>query len=243
MYLGPVAGWSDQFSRDALPEQIAGRVLALISERQLKPGERLPPERELAGTMGVSRSSLREALRALSMLGVTQMRHGDGTYVTALEPAGLMRPLGLVLALSDAGFEDLFEARKLVEPPLAGLAAERATAEQLEELECCARASEATVDDDEGFMRNDLELHALISQAARNVLLARLVDSIGELAIASRIATNSLPGMKEQSVRDHRAIVDAIAARDPRAAAAAMLTHLETVERRRLAARQEDRTT
>jgi GntR family transcriptional repressor for pyruvate dehydrogenase complex len=233
-----VAGWSDQFSRSALPDQIAGRVLSLISERRLKPGERLPPERELAGTMGVSRSSLREALRALSMLGVTDMRHGDGTYVTALEPAGLLRPLGLVLSLSDAGFEDLFEARKLVEPRLAGLAAERATAEDLAALSRCAEASEAAVDDDDAFMRNDLELHGLISQAARNALLARLVDSIGELAIASRIATTSVPGLKEQSVLDHRAIVDAIGTRDPEAAAAAMLTHLGNVERRRLAARQ-----
>jgi len=237
-----VADWSDQFSRHPLPEQIAGRVLALISERRLKPGERLPPERELAGAMGVSRSSLREALRALSMLGVTDMRHGDGTYVTALDPAGLMRPLGLVLSLSDAGFEDLFEARKMVEPRLAGLAAERATPDELDALERCAAESDASVDDDEAFMRIDLELHGLISAAARNVLLARLVDSIGELAIASRVATTSVPGLKEQSVLDHRAIVRAIGARDPEAAAAAMLTHLENVERRRLAAREEERT-
>src|SRR5688572_16376768 len=102
------------FTRDPLPDQIANRIVELIAERRLRPGERLPPERELATTMGVSRSSLREALRALSMIGVTEMRHGHGTYVTALEPATMMRPLGLVLALSDTGFEELFEARKLV---------------------------------------------------------------------------------------------------------------------------------
>jgi GntR family transcriptional repressor for pyruvate dehydrogenase complex len=235
-----VAGWSDQFARDALPDQIARRVLSLITERQLKPGERLPPERELAGAMGVSRSSLREALRALSMLGVTDMRHGDGTYVTTLEPAGLMRPLGLVLSLSDAGFEDLFEARKVVEPPLAALAAERATAADLDALARCADTSAAVAGDDDAFMRNDLELHGLISRAARNLLLARLAGSLGELAIASRIATTGVPGLKEQSVLDHRAIVEAITARDPEAAAAAMRTHIENVERRRLATRREE---
>ena len=103
-------------TRDALPDQIAARLIALITERQLKAGDRLPPERELAATMGVSRSSLREALRALAMLGVAEMRHGDGTYLTSLEPDALMRPVGLVLALSDSGLEELFEARKLVEP-------------------------------------------------------------------------------------------------------------------------------
>ena len=225
------------FTRDPLPDQIANRIVELIAERRLRPGERLPPERELATTMGVSRSSLREALRALSMIGVTEMRHGHGTYVTALEPATMMRPLGLVLALSDTGFEELFEARKLVEPPLAGLAAERADAATHAALARCVEASEATVGDDDAFMRVDLELHGLISEAARNAILARLVDSIGELAIASRITTTRIPDLREQAVRDHRRIVEAIAARDPDGAAAAMMEHLENVERLRLAAR------
>src|SRR4051794_1405788 len=94
-------------SRDALPDQIAARLIALITERRLQAGDRLPPERELATTMGVSRSSLREALRALAMLGLTEMRHGAGTYVTSLQPDALMRPVGLVLALSDAGLHEL----------------------------------------------------------------------------------------------------------------------------------------
>ena len=86
-------------TRDALPDQIAARLIALITEHQLKAGDRLPPERELAATMGVSRSSLREALRALAMLGVAEMRQGDGTYLTNLQPGSLMRSVGLVLAL------------------------------------------------------------------------------------------------------------------------------------------------
>ena len=236
--LGSEAGFGT-FTRDPLPDQIANRIVELIAERRLRPGERLPPERELALTMGVSRSSLREALRALAMIGVTEMRHGHGTYVTALEPATMMRPLGLVLALSDTGFEELFEARKLVEPPLAGLAAERADAATLAALARCAEASAATVDDDEAFMRVDLELHGLISEAARNAILARLIDSIGELAIASRITTTRIPDLREQAVRDHHRIVEAITARDEQAAAAAMLDHLENVERLRLAARHE----
>lgn len=222
---------------DPLPDQIANRVVSLISERALQPGDRLPPERQLASTMGVSRASLREALRALSLMGVTEMRHGAGNYVATLEPAGLMRPLGLVLALSDTGFRELFEARKLVEPRLAELAAVRATADELERLAACADASEAAVGDEEAFMRADLELHGIIAGAARNAILARVAASLGELGVASRLATTSLRGMQDQVVHDHRAIVAAIAARDAPGAGAAMLAHLEDVERRRLAAK------
>ena len=89
-------------TRDTLPDQIAARLIALITERQLKAGDRLPPERELAAAMGVSRSSLREALRALAMVGVVEMRHGDGTYLTSLETDALLRPVSLVLSLSDS---------------------------------------------------------------------------------------------------------------------------------------------
>jgi DNA-binding FadR family transcriptional regulator len=223
-------------SRDALPDQIAGRVIALISERHLRPGDRLPAERELAVTMGVSRSSLREALRALSMLGVTEMRHGDGTYVTSLEPEALLAPVGLVLALSDSGFDDLFEARKLVEPGLAALAAARADDAAVAALWTLVEASEAALGDDEAFLRVDLELHGVISRAASNAILTRLLDSIGGMAVASRRTTVGIPGLQAESAREHRAIVDAIAAGDGGRASAAMLAHLENVERRRVEA-------
>jgi GntR family transcriptional repressor for pyruvate dehydrogenase complex len=220
------------FTRDALPDQIAARVIGLITERRLKPGDRLPPERELAQSMGVSRSSLREALRALSLLGVTEMRQGDGTYLTALDPDALMRPFGLVLKLSDGQLKELFEARRVIEPGLAALAAERVDGETLAALHRCVGDSTAALGDDEAFMRADLQLHGLIAQAASNSILSRVIESIGGMGVASRRRTNSLPGVQEQTVDDHRAIVAALEARDPPAAAAAMLHHLENVERR-----------
>ena len=218
-------------TRDALPDQIASRLIALITERKLKAGDRLPPERELAVTMGVSRSSLREALRALAMLGVAEMRQGDGTYLTALDPEALMKPVGLVLALSDSGLEELFEARKLVEPGLASLAAERISDEAAAELCRCAEASPAALDDPEAFMWADIELHAQIARAANNAVLSRLLDSIAGMALASRRRTGRLAPVRRQSALDHREIAAAIAARDAGAAGAAMLHHLENVER------------
>lgn len=217
-------------TRDALPDQIAARMISLITERQLKAGDRLPPERELAASMGVSRSSLREALRALSMLGVTEMRQGDGTYLTALEPEQLFRPVGLVLSLSDAGLAELFEARKLVEPGLAALAAERIDDDAAAELMRCAKASPEAAEDAEAFMWNDIELHGRIARAADNAVLCRLLDSVASMGIASRRRTGRLPKVRLQSVQDHVEIAAAIAAGDAKEARAAMLRHLENVE-------------
>jgi GntR family transcriptional repressor for pyruvate dehydrogenase complex len=218
-------------SRDALPDQIAARLIDLITERQLKAGDRLPPERELAATMGVSRSSLREALRALAMVGVAEMRHGDGTYLTNLQPDSLMRSVGLVLAMTESGLEELFEARKLVEPGLAKLAAQRITELESVELHRCAEVSANALDDAEEFMWADIELHARIARAASNAVLERLLESIAGMAIASRRRTGRLAPVREQSAHDHREIVTAIAAHDSDAAYAAMLHHLENVER------------
>jgi DNA-binding FadR family transcriptional regulator len=219
-------------TREALPDQIAARVVALITERHLKPGDRLPPERELAQAMGVSRSSLREALRALSVLGVTEMRHGDGTYLSALDPEALMRPFGLVLALNDGQLQELFEARRVIEPGLAALAAERIDEPTLEALRACMHDSAEAVPDEDAFMRIDLELHGLIARAASNSVLWHVIGSISGMGLASRRRTNPLPGLREQSVEDHREIVAALEARDPEAAAAAMLRHIENVQRR-----------
>lgn len=217
-------------TREALPDQIAARMIALIVEQQLKPGDRLPPERELAASMGVSRSSLREAMRALSMLGVTEMRQGDGTYLTALEPEQLFRPVGLVLSLSDAGLTELFEARKLVEPGLAALAAERIDPVSAAELVQCAGASSEALEDAEAFMWNDIELHGRIARAADNAVLCRLLDSVASMGIASRRRTGQLAKVRAQSAQDHVEIVAAIAAGDAEEARDAMLRHLENVE-------------
>jgi GntR family transcriptional repressor for pyruvate dehydrogenase complex len=180
--------------------------------------------------MGVSRSSLREAMRALSMLGVTEMRQGDGTYLTALQPEQLFRPVGLVLSLSDAGLAELFEARKLVEPGLAALAAERIDADAATALTLCAEASPEVLEDAEAFMWNDIELHGRIARAADNAVLCRLLDSVASMGIASRRRTGRLAQVRAQSAQDHVEIAAAIAAGNAEEARTAMLRHLENVE-------------
>jgi GntR family transcriptional repressor for pyruvate dehydrogenase complex len=222
-------------TREAVPQQIVARLLDLIQQRHLGPGDRLPAERELAATMGVSRSSLREALRALTVLGVCEMRHGTGTYVSSLEPDLLVRPLSFVLSLSDGGFDQLFEARKVVEPSMAALAARRIDDATLDRLDALAMRAAAVVESAEAFLVADMELHDAIRQAAGNAILGRFMESIQALGVASRQATGSKRKVRDQSVRDHEAIVAALRARDPSVAADAMHRHIENVERRGMA--------
>lgn len=220
----------EPFEKDVLPKRIATRLLSLIKEKHLRPGDKLPPERELAGMMQVSRPSLREALQALAIMNIIEIRQGDGTYVTSLEPGLLIEPLNFVFALDDSTLLELFEARKIVEVGLVALAAQRITAEELAEMETCLTKSLQNAADPDAFLQADLELHKRIATAARNPIMQRFMDSISQLGLASRSRTTHIPGLTKQSAEDHRAIVAALKAHDPEAARQAMLQHLNRVE-------------
>ena len=218
--------------KDTLWEQIAARLLSMLKEKQLRPGDKLPPERELAAMMQVSRPSLREALRALSMMNVLEIRQGAGTFVSSLEPELLVEHLDFVLSLDDSTFIKLFEARKIIEVGIVGLAAERITAAEITDLEAGLGRSQETVGEPSAFLQADVDLHRKITQAAQNPILSRIIDSIGKLSFASRQRTVEIAGVREQTIRDHQAIVAALKAHDPEAARQAMLQHLSNVEQR-----------
>ena len=220
-------------SREGVPQQIVTRLLDLIQQRHLGPGDRLPAERELAAAMGVSRSSLREALRALTVLGVTDMRHGTGTYVSSLEPELLVRHLSFVLSLSEHGFDQLFEARKAVEPAMAAFAAARIDDATLDRIDALVDRGGAVIGDAEAFMIADLELHDAIRVAADNAILGRFMESISALAVASRKQTGITRKVRERSHEDHGEIAAALRRRDAEGAADAMRRHIEHVEEAR----------
>jgi GntR family transcriptional repressor for pyruvate dehydrogenase complex len=220
------------FERHVLPEKIVARILSLIREKQLGPGDKLPPERELAAMMQVSRPSLRTALRALSLLNIVEIRQGDGTYVTSLDPKSLIEPLEFVFALDVSTFLELLEARKILEVGIAELAAHQITDEEIAELEACLDRSAGLVDDREAFLQKDRELHTRITEASRNPILTRFMQSISQLDLAGRRRTAIIPGMILQSLEDHRTIVAALKARDPEAARQTMLRHLRNVEQK-----------
>jgi GntR family transcriptional regulator, transcriptional repressor for pyruvate dehydrogenase complex len=218
--------------RTALPEQIVERILEMIKQGELKAGDRLPAERDLAVKMNVGRPAIREALRALSMMNVIEIRQGAGAYVTALETAQLIRHLDFVFALDVSAILDLFAARKVVEVGIIELAAQHITDEEIAEVEENLRKSMAALPDPEEFLKVDLELHALIARIARNPILTRFMESIHQLSWASRRRTGRMPGVQEQSLADHTRIVEALKTRSPEKAREAMLAHLENVESR-----------
>lgn len=220
------------FEKDVLSERIVDRLMQMIRDKELRPGDRLPPERELAAMMGVSRPSLREALRALSIMKIIENRQGSGTYVTSLEPMRLVEHLDFIISLDDNTFLDLFQARKILEVGLVALAAQNITDEGLQGLEMCLERSEAILDDPAAFLQADLEMHQRIIDAADNNILALFMKSINDLNIASRKRTGEMRDVRLQTLQDHRMILAALRARNPQAASQAMREHLEHVEQK-----------
>jgi GntR family transcriptional repressor for pyruvate dehydrogenase complex len=239
--------WSDQLTtglfmaispfsaveRNVLSEKIAAQILTLIKDRHLPPGAKLPAERELAAMLQVSRPSLREALRALAIIGAVEIRQGDGTYVTSLEPDLLVDHIDYVVALNQTTFEELFEARKTLEICIAEVAAKRITDEDIAKLENCLSRSQEIGDDYARFLQLDLEFHELIVKAARNpIFQSPYMASIRRLGRVSRIHRAPVPGVPEQSFVQHRRILDALKTRDPESTRQAMQDHLNYIEER-----------
>lgn len=228
-------GWDTQMEipaikRRSLSEEIADRLIQLILQGKLKPAQKLPPERELAEMLQVSRPSLREALRALAMRNIIEIRQGDGTYVTSLTPDLLLEPLDFLLSLDESSFFHLFEARKILEPGIAALAAERISDEDLNRLDECVRRMKASADDPDAYLQADQDMHNTILKAAGNPVLTRIMMSVSGLSLASRRRTVDLPGVRVNAPLDHQAIVDALRAHEAEKSRQMMLRHLTNVE-------------
>ena len=204
-------------------------IKEMILNGQLGPGDRLPAERELSEAMGVSRPTIREAIRSLIAMHILEARHGAGTFVSSLSMEELLRPLQFVFALSESGLQELFEVRLLLEPGAAALAAERATEAELAAMRECVERTAREGQDVQRILELDVELHRIISEASRNDLLINMLASISALAVESRKITVQIAGVPRHTLRDHAAIVEAIAAGDAAAAAAHMRAHITSL--------------
>jgi len=204
-------------------------VKDMILDGRLRPGDRLPAERALSEALGVSRPTVREAIRSLQAMNIVESRPGSGTFVSSLSVEELLRPLQFALALSDFGLEHLFEVRLMLEPGAAALAAERAREEDLVRLRDCAQRGAAADLTLEHLVALDVELHEGVARAAHNPLLERLLSSISALAQESRNYTVRVPGVAKPTAGEHEEIVAAICARDPDRARAAMAAHIGRV--------------
>jgi GntR family transcriptional repressor for pyruvate dehydrogenase complex len=219
-------------SRSTLPEEIANRLLRQIKEQQLRPGDKLPAERSLAQMMDVSRPVVREALRALALMKVVDIRQGDGTYITSLEPKALVSHLDFVFSNDGVALVQLVEARRVVEAANARLAADRITPAQLDKLDELVRSMIAAIDDPERFSELDIALHIAVCAAADNFLLLQFMHIVSSLGRVSRERTGAERSVRDAALRDHRRLLRALRAQDPVAAERAMLVHLDHVEDR-----------
>ena len=211
-------------------EEIVRQIKAMINEGRLKSGDQLPPERDLAEKFVVSRTSVREALRALESLGLIEIRPGEGTFVREISVEALIEPLAIVLASQREAIGELFEARRLLEPSIASLAARRATPEELQDMERILDEQAKEIAAGKTGFGQDAEFHAAIASAARNQAITRIVHAIMDLLTQCREESLNTPGRPERSHQDHRRVLDAIRRRDDAGAANAMRDHVAAVE-------------
>src|SRR6266446_9002767 len=185
----------------------------MIAEGRLKSGDQLPPERDLAEKFVVSRTSVREALRALESLGLVEIRPGEGTFVREGSVESLIEPLALVMASQREAIGELFEARQMIEPALAVLAARRATPEALHEMERILEEQAKEVAAGRTGLEQDAEFHSAIGAAAHNRAITRIAHAVMDLLRQSREESLNTPGRPTRSHEDHRRLLAAIRAR------------------------------
>ena len=216
------------------PADAAGWIRQLIVSGRFAPGQRLPPERELATQFRVSRSSVREAIRELGALNILVTRRGAGTYVTDLSAAELFAPLHFALRVDPTSLLHLFELRRVLEPGAAAVAATRlgdGAVAELEALVAGVKRRFTSGDQDlEGLVEADERLHEEIIDTMHNPLISAIIRSLREVSHQSREFTVSVPSVPEQTLDELESIVAALAAHDPLRAEATMLRHLSRLE-------------
>lgn len=216
----------------AVTDEAILRIKEMLLSGQLRPGDRLPPEKELSEELGLSRSSLREAVKALALIRVLDVRRGDGTYVTSLEPRLLLEAMSFVVDLhQDDSVLGIFEVRRILEPAAVAMATRRATPEDVAKLkDMLAEVDARTPVED--LVAHDLRFHGFINGLSGNSYLSTLLESLSSSTLRARVWR----GLTEENstartLSEHHAILAAIEAGDPELARAHSTVHISGVER------------
>ena len=209
-------------------DQVVAYVRAEIERGALRPGDRLPAERDLAAQIGVSRPSVRAGLRALAALGVVRARHGSGTYIPDGPPALGTDALSFLAALHGFTRDEMYEARRILEVGAAGLASERATPEQIATLAEEVASLFAAIPEPERFLVHDINFHRAVAAASANPIVASLVEMVSALYYEQRRDTAARASERDlrEAAEMHRRIYQAIRAHDADEARNAMNDHL-----------------
>jgi GntR family transcriptional repressor for pyruvate dehydrogenase complex len=215
-----------------LVTEITQALLDYLLSGALKPGDRLPPERQLSESLGMGRSTVREALKALTVLGLLDVRQGDGTYLKKADSTLLPRVIEWSLLLGEKKTMDLVETRQRLEIIIAELAAERRDEQGLEELRQIFEEMQRTTGDYQRFAEADVAFHIQLAKMTQNTVLQDILGSIRALLRAWIVRTIEPDGSKGSSPRElacqeHAPIFDAVERGEPQAAAAAMRAHME----------------
>ncbi len=215
----------------AVTDEAIEKIKGMIVSGALGPGDRLPKEADLATDLGLSRNSLREAVKALSLINILDVRQGDGTYVTSLEAPLLLEALSFIVDFHrDDKVLEFLAVRRILEPAAVAMAAGRATAEQVARLrELLDRLGEQP--DVDSLVANDLEFHRQINALSGNSVLCSLLDTLSAPTARARVWRGlTQHNAIERTLAEHRAILDALAANDPETARSWATVHIASVE-------------
>jgi GntR family transcriptional regulator, transcriptional repressor for pyruvate dehydrogenase complex len=210
-------------------EAIADRIRVLILDGTLPPDQPLPAERQLAARFGVSRGSVRDALRVLETIGLIETRHGQGTFPRELDVNRLVAPLASILTYRRDLRDELLDVRRMFEPAVARVAAARVTEDDLAALQRILDIQRRKLRTGGSAIAEDTAFHATLARATRNRVVIGIMETLNNLLIESRKLTLRQKGRPARSVEGHEAVVDALRRRDPDAAAVAMHHHIDQI--------------
>ncbi|BCV23239.1 FadR/GntR family transcriptional regulator [Gelria sp. Kuro-4] len=211
-------------------EEIIDQIKGLVREGTLKPGDRLPAERELAEQLSVSRASVREAVRALSLMGLVAVRPGEGTFLNEDVGTVFRGSVSAKLLMKKSQIIELCEARRLLEVALVRLAAKRATSDDLTDLRHCLFRMEQSLGTHQVFIREDYAFHLMVAKAAKNDIMADVLETVRDLLMEVQRKVVAVAGAPQRSFQFHKAVYEALVRQDGEGAAAAMEKHLQDVQ-------------
>jgi GntR family transcriptional repressor for pyruvate dehydrogenase complex len=215
-----------------LYEQIVAQIEERILNGELRPGDKLPAERELAEQFGVSRTAIREAMKALMQSGLVVIQPGRGTYVTDGTSMVVRHSIDMLLRVgNETGIKDLIEVREILEPEIAALAAVRAGSEDIQSMAEAVIAMDQAMDDPDTYIEADLDFHLALAQGSNNALIPVLIDSLVDLLREHRKRAASVEGGLERGQPYHKIIFEAIKRNDPNSARDSMRSHLEQIRK------------
>ena len=225
----PIKSEFEAIRRNKVYEEVAKQIERLILTK-LHPGDKLPAERELAEMFGVSRSSIRDAIRSLELVGLVEPRQGAGTVVCEVTADTLINPLASLLKHQQQLVGELLDFRLMIEPPLAARAATHASPEEIDEMEEILHRQGEKLAKEELAVEEDSEFHYAIAMASGNTVVLRVLDLLMDLLRDTRERSLQLQGRPQKSLGGHRRILGAIKRHDGEAAKAAMRRHIEDVQ-------------